>query len=204
MKKKTIVLDFLKFSVPNKIAFGRTVLSQMSVLPLFANPDVAYATATDIVNKLEGYYVASRGGAHEQVALMNKAEVEFDDIFRKLANNVDRVADGDEAVILSAGFHLAKQPAPTERPEFTVTAGDGPGTINLRRKAVAGAYSYVWQYVVGAEVPTDDKWTLAGSTTQANFEVTGLTSATKVWFRVSAVTKEGMQPFTDAIMKVVP
>ena len=43
MKKKTIVLDFLKFSVPNKMEFERTVLSQMSVLPLFANPDVAYA-----------------------------------------------------------------------------------------------------------------------------------------------------------------
>lgn len=66
MKKKTVVLDFLRFSVPNKIAFGRTVLSQMSVLPSFDKPDVAYATATDIVNKLEGYYVVSRIGCYQR------------------------------------------------------------------------------------------------------------------------------------------
>ena len=204
MKKNTVVLDFLRFSVPNKIAFGRTALSKMSVLALFANPDVAYATVTTIVNKLETYYMSSRGGDHEQMALMHQAEEEFDNAFRKLAYYVDRVADGDEAIILSAGFHLAKQPTPAERPEFTVEAGDIPGSIFMKRKAVAGASSYVWEYYVGAEVPTEEKWLFAGSTTQASYEMKGLNSGDKVWFRVAAVTKDGMQPFTDAIMKVVP
>jgi hypothetical protein len=204
MRKNTVVLDFLKFPVPTKVTFGRTVVFNMSKLTLFANPDVPYDKATSVINNLETTYMASRSGDHEQVALMRQAEVEYDDIFRKLAYNVDRVADGDEAIILSSGFHLAKQPTPAERPEFTVTAGDTPGTISLKRKAVAGAYSYVWQHFAGAEVPTDAQWLLAGSTTQTSFEMTGLTSATKVWFRVAAVTAEGMGAFTDPIMKVVP
>jgi len=203
MRKNTVVLDFLRLSISSKITFGRTVISNMSILALFANPDVAYATGTAIVNKLESYFMSSRGGDHEQIALMHQAEDEFDEYFRKLAKNVDKVADGDDAIILSTGFHLAKQPAPAERPEFTATAGDIPGSIWLKRKAFEGARSYIWQYYVGFEAPTDDKWLFAGSTTQATFLMTGLATASRVWFRVAAVTTDGMQPFTDAIVKMI-
>jgi hypothetical protein len=204
MRKNTVVLDFLKFSIPNKIVFGRTVLSKMSVIALFEKPDMPYATGTEIVNRLETYYMSSRSGDHEQVALMHQAEAEFNDYFRKQGYYVDRVADGDEAIILSSGFHLAKQPIPSDRPEFTAEAGDSPGSIWLKRKAVPGSSSYVWQYYIGAEAPTEDKWLFAGSTTKASFEINGLNSADKAWFRVAAVTKDGMGPFTDPIMKIVP
>ena len=204
MKKNTVVLDFLRFSIPNKIVFGRTVLSKMILIALFGDPDVPYATGTEIVNKLETHYMLSRSGDHEQVALMHQAEEEFNDFFRKLGYYVDRVADGDEAIILSSGFHLAKQPVPSERPEFTAEAGDTPGSIWLKRKAVIAATSYVWQYYIGAEAPTEDKWLFAGSTTQTSYEMNGLTSGVKGWFRVAAVTRDGMQPFTAPIMKVVP
>ncbi len=203
MRKNTVVLDFLKFSVPNKIAFARTIVSKMSMLTAFANPDVAYATVTEIVNRLEGYYMSSRGGDHEQMALMHQAEEELDKALRKLGLNVDRVADGDEAIILSTGFHLAKQPAPSERPEFTAEAGDTPASVWLRRKAVTGASSYVWQYFIGPEAPADDKWLFAGSTTQASFLMNELPQGTKVWFRVAAVTSAGMQPFTNSVYRFI-
>ena len=99
MRKNTVVYDFLRFSVPNKVAFGRTVISKMSLLPLFANPVVAYLVVTAIINELEAYYMSSRGGDHQLVALMHQKEDEFDDAFRKLGNQVDQVADGDEAII---------------------------------------------------------------------------------------------------------
>ena len=203
MRKNTVVLDFLKFSVPNKIVFARTIVSKMSLLALFITPDVAYVIVTETINKLEGYYMSSRGGDHEQVALMHQAEEELDKVLRKLGLNVDRVADGDEAIILSTGFHLAKQPAPSERPEFTAEAGDTPASVLLKRKAVTGASSYVWQYFIGSEVPTDDKWLFAGSTTQASFLMTELPLGAKVWFRVAAVTAAGMQPFTDSICRYI-
>lgn len=203
MRKNTVVLDFLKFSVPNKIVFARTIVSKMSLLALFITPDVAYVIVTEAINKLEGYYMSSRGGDHEQVALMHQAEEELDKVLRKLGLNVDRVADGDEAIILSTGFHLAKQPAPSERPEFTAEAGDTPASVWLKRKAVTGASSYVWQYFIGSEVPTDDKWLFAGSTTQASFLMAELPLGAKVWFRVAAVTSAGMQPFTDSVNRFI-
>ena len=203
MRKNTVVLDFLKFSVPNKFVFARTVLSKMKSLHLFDDPDVAYATVTELADKLEDYYMSSRGGDHELVALMHQVEAELDSAVRKLALNVDRVADGDEAIIRSSGFHLAKQPAPTDRPEFTVEAGNAPASVWLKRKAVTGASSYIWQYFVGTDAPADDKWLFGGSSTQASFLMTELLQGTKVWFRVAAVTSAGMQPFTDSVYRFI-
>lgn len=204
MKKEAVVLDFLRFSVPGKIAFGRTVVSKMSLIPLFASPVVTYAVLKAIIDKLEGFYMSSRGGDHEQIALMYQAEKEFDEAFRKLGNQVEQVANGDPAIILSTGFHLAKQPAHFEKPDFSVEAGDVPGTIMLRRKSVAAAASYVWFYNVGADMPTEDKWLFASCTTQTTFEMKGLIPSNKVWFRVAAVTPAGMQPYSEPVMKVVP
>lgn len=204
MRKNTIVLDFVKFSVANKIVFGRTVISRMSVLPIFAKPDQAYADGTAIINKLENHYMASRNGDREQIALMHQAEEDFDDFFRKLGYYVDRVADGNEAVILSSGFHLAKQPAPSEKPDFSLEAGEIPGTLIAKRKAVEGSVSYVWQYYIGEEPPTEEKWLFAGASAQATYIIKGQKSGDKIWVRSAAVTKDGMQAFTNPIMKIVP
>lgn len=204
MKKEAVVLDFLRFSVPNKIAFGRTVVSKMSLIALFANPVVVYAVLTAIIDKLEGFYMSSRGGDHEQIALMYQAEKEFYEAFRKLGNQVDQVANGDAAIILSTGFHLAKQPGPSEKPDFLGEAGNVPGTIMLHRKSVAAATSYVWFYNVGADMPAEDKWLFGSCTTQTTFEMKGLIPSNKVWFRVAAVTPAGMQPYSEPVMKVVP
>jgi len=204
MRKYTVVFDFLRFSVPNKIAFGRTVVSKMSLIALFANPEVAFAVAMAILDKLEQFYMSSRGGDHEQIALMHQAVAEFDETFKTLGNQVDRIAHGDQAIILSTGFHLAKQPLPPDNPEFSVEAGKVPGTLILHHKAVATAAAYVWQYYVGNDAPTEDKWVWKSCSTQSIFELEGLTSATKVWTRAAAVTPAGMQPFSEPVMKVVP
>ena len=203
MKKNKVVLDFLRFSVSGKITFGRAVISKMSLIELFANPDVAYATGTAIINKLEGYYLSSRSGDHQQIALMHQAEAEFDDFFRTLARYVDRISAGDEAIILSAGFHLAKQPAPSERSEFSVEPGDAPCSMWLKYRPFEGAVSYVWQYYIGADAPPEDGWLFAGASTQSSFLMTGLPSKANVWFRGAAVTKNGLQPFSAPIMKII-
>ena len=69
MRKDKIVHDFRRISVPNKITFGRSVIAKMTLIDLFAKPDVDYATATSTVDKLEEYYISSRDGSHQQMAL---------------------------------------------------------------------------------------------------------------------------------------
>lgn len=203
MKKDKVVLDFRRIPVPNKITFGRFVISRMSSSDLFEKPDVTYEEALSTVNKLEEYYLTSRDGSHTQIALMHKMKEEYDEVFRKLAKYVDRKANGDAAIILSSGFNLVKQPKPREKTELRTEESNVSGIIKLRRPAVNKATAYVWQYYVGTEFPAEEQWLFGGCSTQASFEMKGLTPGTKVWFRVAAVTREGMQAFTKPVMRVV-
>lgn len=203
MRKDKVVFDFRRISVPKKIAFGRFVISKMSTSDLFTKPYVTYEESLSTVNKLGEYYLSSRDGSHTQIALMHQAKEEYDEVFRKLARYVDREAGGDAAIIVSSGFNLVKQPKPRERMELRVERTGISGTVKLRRAAVDKATAYVWQYYVGAKVPLENEWLFGGCSTQASFKMTGLTSGSRVWFRVAAVTRDGMQAFTQPVMKVV-
>jgi len=203
MRKDKVVFDYRRIPVPNKIAFGRFVISKMKAKKLFADPDVPYEEVESTVDKLEEYYLSSRDGSHTQIALMHQMKEEYDNIFRKLGKYVERKADGDTGIILSSGFNLVKQPKPRVKIELRVERGDISGTVKLRRAAVDKATAYIWQYFTGSEAPAEMDWIFGGCSAQTTFEISGLTPQTKVWFRVAAVTREGMQTFTDPIMMVV-
>jgi len=203
MRKDKVVFDYRRISVPKKIAFGRFVITKMRAKELFADPYVTYEEVVSTVDKLEKYYLSSRDGSHTQIALMHQMKEEYDKVFRKLGEYVDRKADGDAAIILSSGFNLVKQPKPRVKIELRIERGDIPGTVKLKRAAVDKATAYVWQYSIGGEAPTETSWIFGGCSAQATFEISGLTPQTKLWFRGAAVTREGMQAFTNPIMKVV-
>lgn len=204
MKKVKIVLDFLKLSVSKKIEFCKNVYNKMNGNTTFPTPDVPNAQINTAVLNLETDYTAALGGGHALVAKMHQSEKVIDDLMRKQANYVDRIANGNEAIIMSAGFHVSKQPAPKQKPDFLVEANGDHGVIKLAHKAMPGAVSYIWQYAVST-MPAEEKgWMFGGASTRANYSITQLETATKCWFRVAGVTKDGMTPWSEPIMKVVP
>ena len=204
MKKIKALLDFLKLSVSEKIEFYRNVVSKMTGNTYFSSPDVPLATATTQINTLETDFTAAQSGSHSAIAKMHQSEKLADTSFHKLATYVDRIADGSDVIIMSAGFNISKQPAPKSTKNFVVKAGVNPGEIELILKTVQQAKAYIWQYSVGS-IPADEKlWVYGGASTKAKFKLTGLESATKVWFRALAITVNGTQPCSDPVMKVVP
>ena len=203
MKKDHVVLSFVKDPIAKKIETGRSVEGKMRLKPIFANPDVPYDDLKASTDLLETRYVASLNGGKEATALMHQAEDDWIDKIRTEAYFVDRIANGDGAVILSAGFNLAKQPSPAVRPEFSVELGEKSGSVVLRRQKIDGARSYVWQYYMGENPGNETDWVNAQVTTQASVELTGLTPLSKYWFRVAAVTINGTTAFCTPIMQVV-
>lgn len=205
MKKVRVLLSFVKLTVAEKIAYFKNVISKMTGNTAFPEPDVSLASATELVTDLENANSNSLSGSHAAIAQRNHAEAEADKAFRKLAMYVERIADGDMALILSSGFQLSKQPEPAQRPQFLVEAGEKSGEVALTRKAQPKAQSYVWQYCIGS-LPANGNgaWTFAGASTRGKFTIDNLESGSKCWFRVAAVTTEGMSPWTDPIMKVIP
>ena len=203
MKRDHGVLDFIYFPVAHKIEIGKSVESKMRNNALFANPDVPLDDIKAATDLLESRNVAAMSGGKESTALMHQAEEDWSKKMRLEALYVDRIADGDSAVILSAGFSLAKQPSPSSRAEFSVELGEKSGSVVLRHKRIEGARSYVWQYCIG-ENPTDNSsWVIADVTPQATVTLTGLTPLTKYWFRVAAVTIDGTGEYCTPVMQVV-
>lgn len=204
MKKNRIVLDFVRIPVAQKTEFGKGVISKMKNNPKFVTPDVSLDELETKNTLLETRSIAALGGGKEATALLHQTEDEWVDIMRKMAKYVDRIADGDETIILSAGFNLAKQPAPAIRPDFIVELGEKSGSVIIRRQAVDGAKSYIWQYCTG-EIPVsiNTDWVTAQVTSKASVELTGLTPKTTYWFRSAVVTTAGTSAYNQPIIQVV-
>lgn len=198
MKKDHAVLDFVKAPIAIKIETGRSVEIKMRPNPIFAKPDVSFDDLKASTDLLETRNVASLNGGKEATALLHQAEEDWVNKMRLMARYVDRIADGDSAIILGAGFNLAKQPTPAARPEFSVEQGEKSGSVVLQRKRVDGARSYIWQQSIDG-----NEWITTQTTAQASVELTGLTPLTKYWFRVAAVTITGTSDFNDPVTQVV-
>jgi hypothetical protein len=203
MAKDHVVLDFLRYSVVEKISFSDMIQLRMGSNPLFPTPDVPMTTLKANNDALRVAYDAAQKGGKEETLLMHQAEDEWDDVMRKEANYVDRIADGDGAIILNAGFNLAKQRTPAKRAEFTAHQGDKSGTAQLRRLAVEGATAYIWQYCKDP-VPMDESaWITANTTAQSTAIISGLTPLTRYWFRVAAVTRQGTTDYTGPLLLAI-
>ncbi len=133
--------------------------------PSFPNPDVSLDILKEQTDLLESRNRAAQNGGKAETTLMHQTETLWDDLMRKLARYVERIADDDPAIILSAGFNLSKPPAPYQRPEFSIEQGEKSGSIQLHRQAVKGAKSYVWQYSKNALPENESDWTFATATT---------------------------------------
>jgi len=203
MKKDKVVFDFIKLTSSEKPEFGTNVIQKMTDNPRFPTPDVSMEMLKAKNDLLQSRSVAALNGGKEATALLHQSIDDWDDSFRKEAKYVDRMADGDGIVILSAGFNLAKSNTPGQRSEFTAENGEHSGTAILRHIAIDGAKSYIWQYCIGETPANENGWTIATVTTKANVEITGLTPLTKYWFRVAAVTIDGTNAYCQAILLVV-
>lgn len=94
MKKLKPLLDFIQFSVSEKIAFYRNVIARMTDNPLFSNPDVSLTDAKAAVDELETNYLAAKDGGRTAISAMHGSEDKADNVFRILEAYVDRKAAG--------------------------------------------------------------------------------------------------------------
>lgn len=203
MKKVNVLLNFLRLSIPTKITWSRNVVTEMTDNPNFPTPDVPLTDLSEVTDLLESRSIAAHNGGREETKLMHQTEDAWNNLMRKEGRYVDRIADGDEAIILSSGFSTTRQPAPAVRPELVAEAGQKSGSVLLRRQAVKGAKAYVWQYCINAIPEDEDGWKIAQVSGKASVELTDLLPVTKYWFRVAAVMAQETTAYNSPIMYVV-
>ena len=203
MKKLKVILDFIRFAIADKIAFYRTIISDLTDNDTFPTPDTPLTDAKAAVDALENSSIAAKDGSRTAISIMHDNEAKADAIFRTLAAYVDRKADGDETKILSSGFHISKQPTPIQKAALTAYDGANSGCVKLVAKAVDKAGAYIWQTAKDTLPETESQWVNLGTSTQSNFDISGLMVASKCYFRVAAITPDGTTDFCAPIMKVV-
>ena len=125
-------------SKPNneKIEFAKNSVTKMTGNTNFATPDVALSLITTATNTLETKYNLAIGGGKQQTADMHQARKALDDLLHKEGLYVERIANGNETIILSSGYNASKQPAPAKRPAFSVENGEHEGEMFLKHKGV--------------------------------------------------------------------
>lgn len=203
MKRNTVLIDLVRFPVPLKLVKGRNIVVGISGNPVFVSPDVTMVELSSAIDTLEESFVVSLTGRREDTARMHRDEKVLDDLLRKEAKYVDRIADGDATIILSSGFNMSKQPVSPSTPEFSATAGEFPGSILLKRKAVKGACAYVWEKSVGGIPLNESEWVHAGASGNLTFLLLNLNSVTKYGLRCAPVMAQGTGAYCDPIVFVV-
>ena len=203
MRKSKVTVDFIKYSPINKANHYHTVIDHMSNNPLFPTPDATLIDAQKVADALDKAILAAADGSHLAISAMNDAVAAADAVFRILAAYEERIALGDETSILSSGFHFSKQPVFANKETLVARDGSHSGSVLLDTIRVDRGVTYVWQMYKGKLPDNDSDWVQIGITTQTSFEVNNLDIATKYYFRVAAVTPDGIQDFSAPVMKVV-
>jgi hypothetical protein len=203
MKRLKVMMNFIRLSIWIKIAYYRNVLTKMTGNALFATPDVSLETTKTVLDELEAAAVAAKDGARTQIAIRNSKMVQADDLFHSLALYVERIANGDETIIMSCGFDVLEVSRTYSRPELGIKSGEVTGNIKLVVRAIEGAKSYIWQYAKDTQPMNGDGWILAGYSTKTSYELSDLEHLGKYWFRVAGITANGLSNYTSPVMKVV-
>jgi len=199
MKKVSVLIDFIKLSVAEKIVFLRNVIGNLTGHSTFTNPDVTLADGKMKADKLESASLAAKDGSHTAISAMHDAEQDVDTYLRKMSGYINRIADGDETLILSSGFHATKQtPSGYVKLPLTVLDGKNSGSVQLVAKAVDKAGAYIWEMS-----RNKTEWITLGHSTRADFDVDGLNVGEICYFRSAAITPGGTTDFTDPVMKVI-
>lgn len=203
MKKIFVLVSFVKLPVADKISFYRNVIAKMASNAYFPTPDVPLSDAITAVDALETASIATKDGSRTAISVRDDAEEKVDKVFYKLADYVNRIADGEETIILSSGFEPSAQPAARLKAPLTVGNGSHSGGVKLVAKAVEKAASYSWQMAKDTLPTAEDSWIIIGQSTSASFEKDGLTPGGKYFFRVAAITPTGITDYTDPVAKIV-
>jgi len=146
---------------------------------------------------------AANSGLHEAVAEKNEKRKVLEELLHDLAVYVNQTAKGDEKILLSSGFEMAKKAeaaGPLDAPEnVQVHPAKSKGTVEVTCNRVAHANSYSIEY----RNLTTPNGTATAFATKPKVLITGLTSGNQYAFRVLAVGSDPQRNWSDEVNSFV-
>lgn len=182
------------------LALLRYVVSKMTGNPHFATPAVPLADMTTMGDNLETAINKAKHGGLDDRILRNNLVTATQNMLRKQADYVRLTAQGDEAILASSGFELAKTPQPVGLPgtpfiRFVRMTGK-QGQAEVAWTAQHGADAYHVR-LTDKDPNIHNEWEVVGITTKARFLLTHLDSYKAYWVSVSAIGAAGEGLMSD-------
>lgn len=195
--KKLVRQGLSRMPIAKKIVKARFIVTSMTGNANFTTPNPPLATITANVNALETASIAAQGGGPDDTANMRAKEVVLDLSLKGLGAYVEGVANATpitaEAIILSAGMEVKGQGGHTAI-DFDVQSTGNPGEVKLLRKAISrGSY----EFQMCTDPASEANWQKIYSGTRGRITKSGLTIATRYYFRATAIDKNGVGPWSD-------
>ena len=198
-----ILLSFYKYTDDSLETKASSILQMLTGNANFPAPVPPLATLQTLVTNYQTALVDARSRDIVKVAIKRAARTALEDCLRNLGQYVMWVANGNEEMLVSSGFDLARIPEPVALEEpgvVTVSNGISTGRLVASLKKVRGAYSYVYQ-ISTDPLQSDANWT-SMTLAQCSAVFTNLTPGQKYYIRVGAVgsgTQIAYSPVASAI-----
>ena len=205
MKRRRVKLGLYGLTVAEIIPFCQNIIDRMTGNVSYPTPNPDLADVQLAVTDLQKANVAAEDGGKTLTANVRFKKEEVFNKMRTLRDYVNEVGNGDEEILLSSGFPLAKLPTPND--DYAVPGNvrtktlAGKGSVGVRCNRVEGASNYQIRYrqvepiTPGEENPWHNEDPL-GPTSQ---EVHGLPSAVYHEFQMRATGSSKPSPWSGSV-----
>ena len=189
--KANIKLDLKSLTPVRLLALLRHVAASLDGNPAYPAPPVAPAALRALADTFTLSILDATAGSRQSKLVRNDRDAEVRAALRHVADYVRMMAQGDESMLHSSGFSLAKvpgasQPIGTPWMKSAVMTGRN-GEVLLSWSGVVNRRTY--QVYRTDKLPSlpDPQWILIGVTGKITQRITGLEPYKPYYFCVSAV-----------------
>lgn len=193
-----IKLGHTRVTAVQLVDMSRTNVTKLTGNAAFATPVPPLADITSAADQLD---TASQAYAFSRSRLdkeeRDSAFTELKGLRTDLGGYVQSVANGDQALITSAGFETQRQPQPLGRlkapANVRALALPYPGKVEVRFDGVKGRDAYSL-FICAGDPSVLANWSLYTTTGKNRIVVDGLDSDHRYYFRVVALGAAGASP----------
>ncbi|KAA9037982.1 hypothetical protein FW778_14530 [Ginsengibacter hankyongi] len=187
MKTAKVLLDFSRYTDANFLQKSLYIITCMTGNPNFPTP-VPPLTDVQAAYDTYGNALAAAAALGRQAVLdKNIAREALEGVLAQLGRYVMYVANGNESILGSSGFTLAKMPQPMvlDNPGNVILEhGDNPGEL-ISQVPKQNGMSFSHQITDAA--PTEDTVWTSHTVSTAKYTFTGLVPGKQYWVRVAVL-----------------
>jgi hypothetical protein len=192
MNKSALHVKPKEFTKVNQLG-GKVHTGISENLNTFVTPDPSMETLDSENTKLLNLIHAKDGSKQKNQAVLEQSQVVFN-LLKDLSIYVDKIADGDKAIILLSGFDFSEEASLHGIPGKVIIRRITDGATACSAKIYIETLSEADRYKVETTTTPNDasSWkTVLDPASSKNLEIEGLTRAQEIYIRVTGGNTHG-------------